>query len=186
MDYTWLDTLTKAALEESPPQKLAPATTQTFSIVVLDLSFRPVWSRHVQGYHRVLGTSLDKASQALRRPIPLILKRHLSLADAMLAQFELICCDVISAFVSDAVISNADPGYLRNLWHSLSTGEEFEKQWAIIESVPENKAGSEFLNQFVGAENPSFPIEIIAMRKKARSMQLWARNIGAEVVVRDG
>ena len=185
MNHVWLDTETKAVLQESPPLKLAPATTETFSIVVIDLSFRPIHSRHVRAYYRVLGTSVSDAAEILKRKIPLILKRRLTLADAMLAQFELICSDIISAFVSDSVISNADPSYLSDLWRSLRTGEEFEKLWVTIENAPRDKSGSDFLEQFVGAEAVSFPKEFLAMRKKARIMQHWAEKIGATVVVAD-
>ena len=183
MNHVWLDTETKAVLQKSPPEKLAPATTETFSIVVIDRSFRPIPSRHLRAYYRVLGTSIGDATEILKQTIPFILKRRLTLPDAMLAQFELICCDIISAFVSDTVISNADPEYLSGLWNSLKTGEEFEKQWVTIDNAPENACGADFLEQFVGVQAMDFPIEITAMRKKARIMQHWAKKIGATVVV---
>lgn len=185
MNHTWLDTETKAVLQKVPPEKFAPATTETFSIVVIDCSFRPNHSRHLRAYHRVLGTTLDDASDHLKRAIPLVLKRKLSLSDALLAQFELICCDLVSVFVSDSVISNADPIYLSELWNSLKTGEEFETQRVTIHSVPDDSSGEDFLEQFVGAEVTNFPIDMEAMRKKARIMNHWANKIGAAILVAD-
>ncbi len=185
MNHAWLDTETQAVLRRVPPEKFARATTEAFSIVVIDRSFRPIRSRHLRAYQRVLGTSIDHASDTLKRAIPLVLKRELILADAMLAQFELICCDMISVFVSDTIMANADPDYLCELWNSLKTGEEFEKQSVTIENVPDDSSGADFLEQFVGAKDTNFPMDIIAMRKKARIMQHWAKKIGATVIVAD-
>jgi len=185
MNHTWLDTETKAVLQKVPPEKFAPATTETFSIVVIDCSFRPNRSRQLRAFHRVLGTTIDHANHYLKRTIPLVLKRKLSLSDALLAQFELICCDLVSVFVSDSVISNADPNYLAGLWNSLKTGEEFEIQSVTINSVPDDSSGEDFLVQFVGAKDANFPVHMRAMRKKARIMHHWANKIGAAILVAD-
>ena len=185
MSRAWLDTETMAVLWKVLPEKLAPATTETFSIVVIDRTFRPIESRHLRAYHRVLGTSIDAATDTLKRAIPLKLKRELTFPDAMLAQFELICRDIISVFVSASVMSNADPNYLSDLWNSLKTGVEFERQWVTIEDVPDESSGADFLEQFVGVKADKFPIEIMAMRKEARIMQHWAKKIGAAVIVAD-
>lgn len=182
-DPNLLKTQTKAALQKLVPEKLAPATTQTFSIVVLSCDFQPDHDRHVHAYERVLSTSrMDAEFQSTRKP-PFVLKQGLSVEDALLAQFELVCGDIVSAFISDSVVSHAEPSYLAELYRSLVVGEEFDKLNVCIHSIPETESGVTFVHEFIGPFAPDLPHTMIAMRKKARIMQYWAKKIGLELEV---
>lgn len=116
-----------------------------------------------------------------RKP-PFIVKRELTASGAMLAQFELICCDIISVFISDAVMSNAEPCYLAELYSSLACADEFEEVGVRLVSIPPHPAGHAFVEQFIGDGIPGLPHDMIATRKKARFIAHWAKEIGARVI----
>lgn len=180
---SWIDAQTKAVLQQVPPQKAAPASTDTFSVVVLSCEAMVEHARHVRAFHRVLGTSLiDAEFQTTRRP-PFILKREFTASGAMLAQFELVCCDIVSVFISDAVMSDADPSYLAELYGSLARADEFEEVGVRVVSIPPHGAGRAFLEQFVGDGTPCLPYDMVATRKKARLMTHWATKVGAKVAM---
>ena len=179
---SWLDTETKAALQQVPPQKLAPATVQTFSVVVLSGDARHDHGRHVRAFDRILRTSLSDAEFQTRRTPPFVVKHGLTPSDAMLAQFELVCCDVVSVFVSDEVASNAEPSYLAELYGSLIRADEFKKVTVRVVSIPAHPAGRAFVEQFIGRDVPTLPCYLLAMRKKARIMSHWGQKIGAQVL----
>jgi hypothetical protein len=178
---SWLDTETKAALQKVPPEKLAPATTDTFAVVVLSRSSSADQSRRIRAFDRILRTSLSDAESQTRRSPPFVVKRELTLADAMLAQFELICCDIISIFLSDDVVSNAEPEYLALLYRSVAHADEFQTVSVSVVSIPDNDDGNAFAEQFIGPRVGQLPFDVVAMRKKARIMMHWAVKIGAEV-----
>ncbi len=123
---------------------------------------------------------VDAEFQTRRKP-PFVVKRELTATDAMLAQFELVCCDIVSVFLADAVLSNADPGYLAELYGSLMHADEFDKVSIRLVSVPPHPKARAFVQQFIGNHVPALPFEMPAMRKKARVMIHWAKKIGAEV-----
>ena len=178
----WLDTETKAALQRVPPEKIAPAVTDTFAVVVLSQGALHDHARRVRAFHRVLCSTPPNAELQTTRSLPFALKRELTLSDAMLAQFELICCDIVSVFLSDDVVSNANPSYLVELYRTVVRADEFQTISIRIVSVPEHAAGRAFTEQFIGS-HPSHPsLEMVVMRKKARVMYHWAKKIGANVV----
>ena len=177
-DTSWLDTETKAALQQLPPQKLVPATTETFSVVILSCDARGDHTRQTRAFDCVLHTSLDDAEFQTRRRPPFVVKGELTMADAMLAQFELACCDIVSVFISDGVLSTAEPSYLAELYGSLIHADEFDKVSLRVFSVPENAEGCVFVRQFIGDAVPLLPYDMIAMRKKARIMTHWAKKVG--------
>ena len=181
---SWVDAETRAALQRVPPQKLAPATTDTYSLVVLFCDTYCEHARRVRAFDRVLCTSsIDSEFQTTRKP-PFIVRRELTPTGALLAQFELICCDVVSVFVSDAVMSSAEPSYLRELYCALARSDEFEEVGVRLVSVPSHSAGRAWLDQFVGRDIPGFPYDMAATRKKARIMAHWAMKIGGRVKTR--
>ena len=180
---TWLDTETKAALRKLPPEKIAPATTDTFAVVVLSQGSLDNRVRQTRAFDRVLRTSLLDAEYQTKRSPPFVVKRELALADAMLAQFELICCDIISVFLSDEVVSNAEPEYLASLYRGVAHADEFQDVLVRVDSIPDDAAGHAFSDQFIGSGAAAVPFDIVAMQKKARIMSHWAENIGANVVV---
>lgn len=182
----WLDTETQACLQRSPPSKLAPPTTETFSLVVLNFDQITDHRRQVRALERVLQTSFIDAEWQTTRTPPFILKRQLTLSDAVLGQFELICSDIISVFITDAVLSAAEPEYLAALYEGLLRSDEFASVTVWVNALPQpaDSAGS-FLRQFIGEELPSLPYPMQVTRKKSRIMSHWARKFGVVVSVRD-
>jgi hypothetical protein len=178
---SWLDPETKAALQKLPPEKLAPTTTDTFAVVVLSRGSPKDRVRHVRAFDKVLRMSLQDAERQTALMPPFVVKRELTLGDAMLAQFELVCADIISIFLSDDVVANAEPDYLASLYRGVANADEFQTVSIRVESIPDNDDGHAFAEQFIGPTMPELPIEIIAMRKKARIMTHWANKIGAIV-----
>ncbi len=179
---TWLDTETRALLQRTPPDKLAPPDTATFALVLLAVQ-RERLERLVKAVERVRGATRDEALNVLALPLPTPIKRQLSYEDALLGQFELIACDAVSVFVADEVVSDAPESYLAELYAAVRHSPEFEPVSLRIESLPVNAKGREFLDRFVGTAAPQFPLELTAMKKKARIMEHWAAKIGGRVVV---
>ncbi|MDZ7618856.1 MAG: hypothetical protein U1E05_17770 [Patescibacteria group bacterium] len=179
----WLDTETKAALQKLVPEELAPATTDTFAVVVLSQGSPDNRVRRTRAFDRVLRSTLLDAERQTESHPPFVVKRGLTLSDAMLAQFELICCDIISVFLSDHVVSNAEPEYLASLYRGVAQADEFEALSVRVVSIPADDAGLAFSEQFIGSRAAAVPFDMVAMRKKARIMIHWAEKIGANVVV---
>lgn len=179
---SWLDTETKAMLQQVPPEKLAPATTETFSLVVLAFDTAGDHNRSVRAFDRVLRTSLHDATRQTSRKPPFVVKHGLTLPDAVLAQFELACCDIISVFIADPVVADAEPRFLAEFYRILVHADEFEKVSVLLVSVPDSPEGLAFVQQFVSNDMPALPYEMVAMRKKARIMLHWAKKIDARVV----
>jgi hypothetical protein len=179
--HSWLDTETKTALQKVPPLKIAPPTTDTFAVVVLSRGAPDNHARLVRAFDRVLHTSPVDAERQTTLTPPFVVKRGLALSDAMLAQFELICCDVISIFLSDDVVSHAEASYLSGLYRNVLHADEFQSLSVRVLFIPDSPAGQAFTEQFVGSPVEHFPIEMVVMRKKARIMAHWAAKIGANV-----
>jgi hypothetical protein len=179
---SWLDTETKAALQKLPPGKLAPAKTDSFAVVVLSRGSPKDRVRHIRAFDRVLRTALQDAERQLTRTPPFVVKRELTMSDAMLAQFELICSDIVSIFLSDDLVANAEADYLASLYRGFANADEFQTVSIRVESIPDNDEGHAFAQQFIGPNVPELPVELIAMRKKARIMTHWANKIGAIVL----
>lgn len=176
---SWLDTETKAALQKLPPEKIAPATTETYSIVVLSRDVGCDDRRHLRAFDRVLRTCPEEAQVQMGKKPPFVVKRELTPSDAMLAQFELICCDVVSVFIRDTVIADAETGYLSHLYSTLLRADEFQRMPVCTVFIPQHSAGRAFAEQFIGPAVPTLPCEMTATRKKARIMYHWARKVGA-------
>jgi len=175
----WLDTETETCLQQTPPEKLAPAATEPFSVVVLLCPSGAEHVRRVRAFDRVLQTSRTDAEIQTTRTPPFILSCELTLSDAMLAQFELISCDIVSVFISDTVMSNVEPQYLAELYRALIRSDEFAMVTRLVMSVPQDQAGDQFIRQFIDDERPIMPHAMRVTQKKARIMAHWARKIGA-------
>jgi hypothetical protein len=180
-DTSWFDAEIKAALQKLPPKKLSPATIVSFAVVVLSLGSIANHAWQVRSIHKVLGTSLQDAELQLNRKLPFVLKRELTLADAMLTQFELACADVISIFLSDHIVTNGDSVYLASLYRDMVRADEFEIVTVRVVSVPDGATGRSFTDQFIAPDLRAFPCEFTSLRKKARIMTHWAKKIGATV-----
>jgi hypothetical protein len=178
----WLDTETKALLQRSPPEKLAPSDTATFTVVLLAVP-RESPERLVRAVTCMLDATRDEALQVLALPLPTPIKSGLSYQDALLGQFELIACDAISVFLADEVVGNAPASYLAELYDDVRHSPEFELVSVRIESVPVNAKGRDFWDRFIGAAVPQLPMKLTVMKKKARIMAHWLEKIGGRIVV---
>lgn len=179
---TWLDTETKALLQRSPPEKFAPPDTAIFALVLLAFQ-RESLERLVAVVERVQKAARDEARKVLTLPLPTPIKRGLSHEDALLGQFELIACDAVSVFLANEIVSYAPKSYLTQLYADVRRSLEFELVSLRIESIPADAKGRDFMDRFIGAAAPRLPLELKAMRKKARIMEHWATKIGGQVVV---
>jgi len=179
---SWLDTETKALLEESPPEKLAPADTATFSLVLL-AAYREDRERLVRAVERVVRKGRQDAEYRADRQRPTIVTSDLTHTEAVIGQFELVSCDAISVFLCDDVIAGSDGAYLSGLYASLLQSEEFRETTVHIESIPDNDAGDRFREQFLGDKGPAPPADLAVALKKARIMAHWGDKIGARVSI---
>jgi hypothetical protein len=182
---TWLDTETKALLQRSPPKKLAPSDIDTFGLVLLAIQGQER-ERLTEAIGRVVGSSPEDTRAIIARPMPITLKQGLSYEDALLGQFELICCDAVSVFLADEVIEEATQNYLADLYGRLLQSQEFQSISIRIEHIPSNDKGEEFLHRFVGRAEISLPLELEVMCKKARIMKHWAPKIGGRLTIMAG
>ena len=181
----WLDTETKALLQNAPPEKLAPPGTMGFTLVLLSKTDDVVRLRIAAMKASWLAAAFNAA---LTNPCPLALATGLTQDDAMLAQFELACCDSAAVFIRDEVISENDRAYLSGLYSELSSSQEFRPVGIQVHSVPHNDDGRRYLQQFLGSDETSphcaqIPLHLMVMKKKARIMCYWGRKIGADVTM---
>jgi hypothetical protein len=107
--------------------------------------------------------------------------------DATIGQFELVCCEAISAVIRSQVAGEADHGYLAELLQKISRSPEFQPVTIRIDEVPLNEAGRKFVDQFLGMDieklrDLGFPQRFSVTAKKARIMKHWATRIGAQVI----
>jgi hypothetical protein len=185
----WLDTETKAMLQQAPPEKDAPPDTGMFTLVLLKRGDN--LPRIVRALGRIPGLSQRKVEYLMNSRCPVPVAASLSLGDAMLGQFELVCCDSISVFLRDGIAAAADSWYLLPLYRQFRQSREFQDVPVTISSVPETPSGERFIDQFLGEAEGSgslaynFPLQKYVMRKKARIMSHWAEKLGIDVVVAD-
>jgi hypothetical protein len=166
----WPDTQTKAQLAAVPPRKLAPPAVGGYSLILLERG--PDESRIKQALQRL---DCDRAC-------PCVVRRGLTLPDAYLGQFELICTDSISIFIDDEVVKTATAAYLSQLYSRLRRSPEFEPVAVRVHSVPDDDRGAWFLMQFFG-DAVFLPKDSILSRKKARIMRQWATKVGAAIAI---
>lgn len=97
-----------------------------------------------------------------------------------MAQFELICCDVVSVFITDAVMTQADAAYLAQLYGELLESDEFASVQVSLQ-VPDDAAGRSLVDQFVHRPFSVYTQQMTMTRKKARIMTHWAIRCGGNV-----
>ncbi len=180
----WLDPQTKEILQPAPPAKIAPPTLPDYSLILLTTGSDQ--SRVLRAVHRVNDCDESVAAKLLKGRLPLLVNRDLSYHDALLGQFEFVCCDAIAIFIASEVVTLAEPSYLRELFKTIRGSLEFAETTVAIRSIPDTDDGRRFLDQFVGSDSPEmiskcFPRDVSALWKKARIMAHWASRIGAIV-----
>jgi hypothetical protein len=181
----WLDTETKAILQRVDDPKVSPSKVAEFALV---LGYKGSdWQRLVRAVCRVNDCSHAQAAELVLRPPPVTINLDLTEEEATFGQFELICCDAISAVIRSEVAGQADIDYLRDLLRRISHSPEFEPATVRIEDVPLNEAGQRFVDQFLGMKvqtlrESGFPRTFTMPMKKARIMKHWATRVGAQVM----
>ena len=180
----WLDTETKAILQGSPPEKLAPPGTAGFTLVLLSKTSDQ--RRLRQALARVRSSESAALDAILAEPCPTTVAAGLTEEDAMFGQFELACCDCPAVFIRDEVVAEDDHSYLSELYAELSASWEFQPVVIEIHSAPSDDRGRRFMRQFLGVdesflERVQLPLRERVLRKKARIMLHWGRKIGADV-----
>jgi hypothetical protein len=173
---------TQAKGRRAPPWKLAPPDTATFTLVLLDVGCFDR-SRVACAAERIVRDANVDVRARLAGPLPLALEHGLSHADALLGQFELVCCDCISVFICDQVLASASSKYLTDLFARLRASPEFDLVAARLESVPLGPDGLKFSDRFLGRMYAELPLDLRIMRKKARSMAQAAESIGARLIL---
>lgn len=181
----WLDTETKAILQPSPPEKLAPPDTGMFTLVLLQKGTDRAWL--LRALMRMPGMRQERAVSLAAQPCPVPVARGLSLPDAILGQFELICCNAISVFLRDEIVFPGDRPYLTELYQQVESSPEFKTVTVTLGSFPDSAPSRQFLDQFLGPGDVTSALlaghlrRESMMRKKARILEHWAEKIGAKV-----
>lgn len=181
----WLDTETKALLQPAPPEKLSPADTDAFTLVLLKKGENVAWV--TEALAKLPDTPLVRAMNLASQVCPVVVADHLSLYDAMLGQFELVCCDSVSIFLRDEVVECATGDYLPQLYSRFQWSEEFENISVNIDAIPANDLGKRVIRQFFGNVSydigQGFAFRGDMMRKKARILTHWIRKLGVNVIL---
>jgi hypothetical protein len=164
----WLDTETKALLQRSPPEKLAPPDMATFALVLLACDVQ-------QGVAEAWESEADRVRSGR---LPVCVKKGLTYSDGQIAHFELLCRDAASVIIADDVVAEAPADYLAGLYEELRRIDEFELVTVLIYSLPDGPIGQEFFDRFLRGRKPALAFPLKLMRKKARIMQHWAARIG--------
>jgi hypothetical protein len=186
---TWLDTETKALLQHVPPEKYAPPATGTFALVLLKKGNDLV--RLAEAFTRIPPhLAPAKAADLVARSCPQPIAIGLSLGDALLGQFELVCCDSISVFLKAEVLLSATGAYLARLYSQVQSSSEFEDVIVRVTAIPDTDQGRRIVDQFLGSmkkvvgdASKGYSYTGAMMRKTARIMAHWAGKIGTEVTI---
>ncbi len=155
----WLDTETKALLQRSPPEKLAPPDTASFSLVLLACDVQ-------QGVAEAWESEADRVRSDR---LPVCVKKGLTYSDGQIADFELLCRDAASVIIADEVVAEAPADYLADLYEKLRKIDEFELVTVLIYSLPDSSTGQGFCNRFLRGRKPAPALPIKLMRRKRAS-----------------
>lgn len=176
-----LDPQTRELLERVPPERCAPAKTSEFGLVLVGKGSSD--RRLVRAILRINRCDENTAAALAQRPAPLFVNLDLDYGDAILGQFELVCCDAPAAILPSSVLERGDPRYLAELFADIAVSEEFRPTKVAIHELPADKEGTRFGDQFLGVKSSdfasiSFPLTFVASFKKVR---MWAERIGGRV-----
>jgi hypothetical protein len=180
----WLDTETRGVLGNGGDPKLAPPKSGEFALVLIKKGAER--QRLWRAIHRIKNCKEAEARRLVLSHPPLIIDRGLTLEEALQGQFELICCDSVSAFFRSEVILGQDENYLAELYRKVLASPEFRPVRVDVLEVPETESGQRFVDQFLGPPLPGQKRRVkrfssIAPFKKARIMTHWGARIGAPV-----
>ena len=173
--FDWIELATQSELEASPPSKLIATTTQTYSLLLLK------WG---QDHNRVESVVAEiQASLGVKlKDLPFVVCQRMTLDDAMVGQFALVCCDCVSAFITDDLVDAENKPFFEQLLREVSTSTEFDLVTTKVMYIPDSKAAKRFCWQFFGqAEGVKAPAEYEFHRKKVRLMKLAADQCGVRM-----
>lgn len=175
----WLDTETKSILWKEPEPKLAPPKAGEFALVLLKEG--KDFKRLVRAIQRTNKCSEREATDLACSRLPYVVNHGLTEAEALYGQFELICCDSISAFIRSEIL-NGDEEYLQTIYTQILASPEFRPVMIEVSGLPETEAEHRFFDQFLGlATLPTKKFSVLVPFKKARIMHHWATRIGAQI-----
>lgn len=181
----WLDTETKGMLQKEAHTPSAPPKTADFALVIIRKG--DDHGRIVRAIRRINNCDETAADTLAKRPLPIVVNSDLSEAEALLGQFELICCDTISPFIRSEILRDQrHPKYVPSLFARILASPEFAPTTIDVLHVPATEAGRQFLDQFLGIsshdqESDFLQTNVSVPFKKARIMKHWASRIGAQV-----
>jgi hypothetical protein len=180
----WLDTQTQEILQKARKPKPVVAKAGEFALLLIAKGNDE--PRLLRAIRRVNDCNEAKCVDIAAFPPPVIVDAGLTESEALFGQFELVCCDAVSAFVRSEIVQQNGIGYLDALCRSIANSPEFRRVPLRVNLVPKTDEGELFIDQFLGSTNRShsdwsFPLAISVPFKKARIMKHWAERIGALV-----
>jgi hypothetical protein len=180
----WIDTETKAILQKENDLPLAPPKVAEFALVMGHKGNSR--ERLIRAVCRINDCSQSVALSLIALPLPVTVNLDLTEEDAILGQFELVCCGAISAVVRSEVAGAADREYLGRLLKQVERSPEFKPTCVQIDHLPLTEAGQRFADQFLGLDAMELDVSGLPRRfsmpaKLARIIKHWAARIGAEV-----
>jgi len=180
----WLDTQTQELLQRDRHLKLAPPKTSEFGLLLLQRGMD--YSRLLRAICLINNCSQSQAAALARQSLPVTINSDINYEDALLGQFELICCDAISAFISSEVLEEGDRNYQRSLLDKVIQSPEFKAVSVTVVEIPKSESGERFADQFLGITKETlqvlpFPFRVDAPFKKVRIMKHWAGKIGVRL-----
>lgn len=186
----WLDAETRAILDPAPPEEYVALGVSGFTLVLLERGFQV--DRLVRAFQRI---QLDRgriADSLLFAPCPAVVRSGLTLDQAIVGQFELVCCDCISVFLRDEIAAEGATEYLRSIYSRLRGSPEFQPVFIAITLVPDTDAGRRFCDQFLSTalekrvrHGSEGIVRDRVFRKKARMMAHWASETGVQLAVEE-
>jgi len=181
----WLDTETKSILQKEHEWKLAPPRAAGFALVLIRKGTDN--QRLVRAISRINECRESEAIELARLPAPVTINPGLKEEEALFGQFELICCDAISAFIrSEVVLEQGERIYLQALFQRVLQSPEFKPTRIDVLEVPATDSGQKFVDQFLGIplqeqKMGEARFSVWVPFKKARIMKHWATRVGAQV-----
>ena len=173
----WLDLETRAQLLPAPPEDAIATAMQSYSLLLLKFgSERLRTAEVVREFQRSVGWRNED--------LPFVIARGLTVADALVGQLALACCDCITAFVADEHIRDDNTLFLQRLLLEVSASPEFESVPVRLDVIPDTEASKRFCWQFLGnALGCKLPATFEFYRKKVRLMKHWAGRVGVRMEV---
>jgi hypothetical protein len=179
----WLDTQTKALLQRDYEPPDAPAKVPDFALVMGALGVNK--ERVVNAIRKINSCTRSAAIELIRQRRPVVINSDMTEEEAILGQFELICCDTISAVIRTEVADEGDRDYLKDLLETIARSPEFAATPVRIDAVPLSEEGKRLVDQFLAMDperlQKRLPCTFTMPAKKARIMKHWAERVGAVI-----